>query len=158
MGADYHQFCAIARALELVGERWTLLLVRELLLRGPLPAAAIARGLPDVPPNQLAERLIDLEAAGLVVAGDGPPNGALHRAYSLTATGRQLEGIVDALAEFGLTCLDWPRSPAEAVLPLRVDGDRARALRLLSLLQRRRSCPADPPPALDTNPARAAAG
>ena len=64
MGADYHQFCAIARALELVGQRWTLLLVRELLLRGPLPAAAIARGLPDVPPNQLAERLIDLEAAG----------------------------------------------------------------------------------------------
>jgi DNA-binding HxlR family transcriptional regulator len=134
MNASYHQFCAIARALELVGQRWTLLVVRELLLRGPLSAAAIAWGLPDVPPNQLAERLIHLEAARLVVAGDVPTRGALEREYALTATGRQLEGIIDALAEFGLTCLDRPRSPTELVLPhvlmrqleMRYDRERAR--------------------------------
>jgi DNA-binding HxlR family transcriptional regulator len=133
MDGSYHQFCAIARALELVGQRWTLLLVRELLLRGPLSAAAIGRGLPDIPPNQLAERLIHLEAARLVVAGDVPTPGAGHREYALTAKGRQLEGIIDALAEFGLTCLHEPRSSAEHVLPhvlmrqleLRYDHERA---------------------------------
>jgi DNA-binding HxlR family transcriptional regulator len=137
MSARYHQFCAIARALDLVGQRWTLLLVRELLLRGPLSAAAIARGLPDVPPNQLAERLIHLEAAGLVVAGDVRASGALQREFGLTATGRRLEGIIDALAEFGLTCLDRPRAPTELVLPhvlmrqleLRYDRERARRAR-----------------------------
>jgi DNA-binding HxlR family transcriptional regulator len=73
MRPGYRQFCAIARALDLVGQRWTLLIVRELALRGPLSAAAIARGLPDVPMNQLYERLTLLEARGVVAAGGGAP-------------------------------------------------------------------------------------
>src|SRR2546430_17181838 len=57
MRTSYHQFCAVARTLDAIGSRWTLLIVRELVLRGPLTAAAIRRGPPGVPPNQPAERL-----------------------------------------------------------------------------------------------------
>jgi DNA-binding HxlR family transcriptional regulator len=129
MRSTYRQFCAIARALDLVGQRWTLLIVRELTLRGPLTAAAIARGLPEVPMNQLTERLGRLEAQGLVAvqAGDGPA-----RVYETTAAGRELEPVLAALARFGLDRRDED-GDEEAVLPhvlmhqleLRFDAARA---------------------------------
>src|SRR2546423_10521281 len=84
MRTSYHQFCAVARTLDAIGSRWTLLIVRELVLRGPLPAAAIGRGLPDVPPNQLAERLRGLEAPRLVRPALQP--GRVRR-YPLTRPG-----------------------------------------------------------------------
>src|SRR5437763_15111138 len=65
MRTRYHQYCAVARALDAVGALWTLLIVRELVLRGPLTAADIGRGPPDVPPNQLPERLGEPEALAL---------------------------------------------------------------------------------------------
>src|SRR5437763_16034922 len=98
MQTEYHQFCAVARTLDLVGSRWTLLIVRELLLRGPLTGAAIARGLPDIPPNQLAERLADLEAAGLVRRRTEP---ARSRRYEATDRGRSLAPVIDPRAGFG---------------------------------------------------------
>src|SRR2546421_12114508 len=98
MRAGYRQFCAIARTLDLVGQRWTLLVVRELLLRGPLPAAGIARGLPDVPMNQLVERLALLESRGLVVGRRGGDRiRARGDEYELTEAGRELGGGVEAL-------------------------------------------------------------
>jgi DNA-binding HxlR family transcriptional regulator len=130
----YRQFCTIARTLDLVGQRWTLLVVRELSLRGPLTAAGIARGLPDVPMNQLVERLAMLEARDLVTAeasaGAEPPT----RVYVLTEAGRELGGVLEALARFGLTHLAGDGAdPGDAVLghvlmrqlELRFDGDEA---------------------------------
>jgi DNA-binding HxlR family transcriptional regulator len=114
MRTGYHQFCAVARTLDAVGSRWTLLLVRELLLRGPLAAAGIARGLPDVPPNQLAERLGELEALGLVRRTLEPSR---TRRYELTEHGRRLGPVLDALASFGLAELGGAPEPDEALLP-----------------------------------------
>ena len=114
MRSSYRQFCAIARTLDLVGQRWTLLIVRELTLRGPLTGAAIARGLPDVPMNQLSERLTRLEAQGLVRVREA---GGPTRVYEVSDRGRELEPVLAALARFGLDRLDEPDDPAEAVLP-----------------------------------------
>jgi DNA-binding HxlR family transcriptional regulator len=114
MRPGYRQFCAIARALDLLGQRWTLLVVRELALRGPLSAAAIARGLPDVPMNQLAERLAMLEARGVVAARDGEGS---SRVYEMAEGGRALEDVLSALARFGLERLDEHAEPGDAILP-----------------------------------------
>jgi DNA-binding HxlR family transcriptional regulator len=111
MKPDYRQFCAVARTLDLVGARWTLLVVRELALRGPLCVAAIARGLPDVPMNQLVQRLAELEAAGLAACPD-------ERGWELTNAGRELEDVLGALARFGLEHLAGAGADeADAVLP-----------------------------------------
>ncbi len=130
MRPGYRQFCAVARTLDLLGQRWTLLVVRELALRGPLSAAAIARGLPDVPMNQLTERLALLEARGIVAV---TPGDGAARVYELSAAGRELEDVLGALARFGLEALAEPPAPGDAVLPhvlirqleLRYDGARA---------------------------------
>jgi DNA-binding HxlR family transcriptional regulator len=132
MRSGYRQFCAIARTLDVVGQRWTLLVVRELVLRGPLSAAAIARGLPDVPMNQLSERLALLEARGLVRASEAPDGG---RTWELTQAGRELEAVLGALARFGLDHLAAAPAEEDAVLPhalmrqleLRYDARRATA-------------------------------
>ena len=131
MRPGYRQFCAIARALDLLGQRWTLLIVRELALRGPLSTAAIARGLPDVPMNQLSERLALLEARGVVAARhDGS-----SRVYEMTEAGNELEDVLGALARFGLGHLGEDAQPGDAVLAhvlmgqleLRFDAARASA-------------------------------
>jgi DNA-binding HxlR family transcriptional regulator len=114
MRTSYHQFCAVARTLDAIGSRWTLLIVRELVLRGPLTAAAIGRGLPDVPPNQLAERLAELEGLGFVCRALEPGRA---RRYQLTEQGGRLGPVLDSLAEFGLEALAAEPSPDEALLP-----------------------------------------
>jgi DNA-binding HxlR family transcriptional regulator len=132
MRTAYHQFCAVARTLDAISSRWTLLIVRELVLRGPLSAAAIGRGLPDVPPNQLSERLAELEALGFVRRALEP--GRVRR-YELTERGDRLGPVLDSLAEFGLDELDGEPEPDEALLPhvlmrqleLRYDARRAEA-------------------------------
>ena len=132
MRPGYRQYCAIARALDLLGQRWTLLIVRELSLRGPLSAAAIARGLPDVPMNQLYERLALLEARGLVAAREDIVS---SRVYEMTEAGRELEDVLGALARFGLGRLQEDAEPGDAVLAhvlmgqleLRFDAARASA-------------------------------
>jgi DNA-binding HxlR family transcriptional regulator len=114
MRPGYRQFCAISRALDVLGQRWTLLVVRELALRGPLTAAAIARGLPDVPMNQLSERLTALDAHGLISVSRGAGN---TRVFSLSDEGRSLEPVLGALASFGLEQLAEAPRRDEVVLP-----------------------------------------
>jgi len=95
----YGDPCGIARALDLVGERWALLVVRELLL-GPKRFTDLRAGLPHVGPDMLAQRLRELEQAGVVQRGKLPPP-AGARVYELTDWGRQLEPVVLALGRWG---------------------------------------------------------
>ncbi len=95
----YGQFCALARALDHIGDRWTLLIVRE-LLRGPRSFAALRRGLDGVSTALLTERLQSLVADGLVVRGDGPQRSKAVT-YALTASGRDLEPVLLALVRWG---------------------------------------------------------
>ncbi len=95
----YGDPCGIARALDLVGERWALLVVRELLL-GPKRFTDLRVGLPHVGPDMLAQRLRELEQAGVVRRGQLPPPAAA-RVYELTDWGRQLEPVVLALGRWG---------------------------------------------------------
>jgi DNA-binding HxlR family transcriptional regulator len=95
----YDDPCGIARALNAVGERWALLVVRELLF-GPKRFAALSRGLPGMSQNVLSQRLRDLEEGGIVRRRTlGPP--ASTRVYELTPRGRDLEPVLLALAEWG---------------------------------------------------------
>ncbi|HTE61208.1 MAG TPA: helix-turn-helix domain-containing protein [Solirubrobacteraceae bacterium] len=95
----YGDVCGIARALDLVGERWSLMIVRELLL-GPKRFTDLRAGLPGVGPDVLSQRMRDLAAEGLVDKRKlPPPIGA--QVYELTELGRRLEPVVMALGEFG---------------------------------------------------------
>lgn len=96
---SYDDPCGVARALDAVGERWALLVVRDLLL-GPKRFTDLAAGLPGMSQNVLAQRLRDLEGHGLVRRRVlGPPSGA--RVYELTDAGYELEDVVLALARWG---------------------------------------------------------
>ena len=85
----------VARSLETVGDRWTLLIVRELLL-GPARYAELERALPGIPSNLLAERLRLLEEEGITARG------AAARGYRLTAKGRDLAPVLASLAAWGM--------------------------------------------------------
>ncbi len=95
----YGDPCGIARALDLIGERWALLVVRELLL-GPKRFTDLRAGLPQVGPDVLAQRLRELEQAGIVRRGKLPPP-AGARIYELTERGRALEPVVLELGRWG---------------------------------------------------------
>ena len=105
----YGDPCGIARALDVVGERWALLVVRELLL-GPKRFTDLRAGLPHVGPDILAQRLRELEQSGIVRRGELPPPAA-SRIYELTERGRALEPVVLALGRFGSVA---PFPPGEA--------------------------------------------
>jgi DNA-binding HxlR family transcriptional regulator len=100
---SYQQYCPAARTLDVVGERWTLLLVRELLL-GPRRYSDLLEALPGVGTNLLAERLRQLEAEGLVRRRRLPPP-AGSAVYELTELGEELEDVVFSLARFGMRTL-----------------------------------------------------
>lgn len=96
---SYGDTCGIARALDVVGERWSLLVVRELLL-GPKRFTDLRAGLPSMSADVLADRLRELEATGVVSRGTlAPP--AASRVYELTDRGRELEPVVLALGRWG---------------------------------------------------------
>jgi DNA-binding HxlR family transcriptional regulator len=95
----YGDRCGIARALDIVGERWALLVVRELLL-GPKRFTDLRTGLPHVSPDILAQRLRELEQSGIVRRGKLPPP-AGSRVYELTDRGHELERVVLELGRFG---------------------------------------------------------
>jgi DNA-binding HxlR family transcriptional regulator len=95
----YSDACGIARALDIVGERWTLMIVRELLL-GPKRFTDIRTGLPSLSPDVLAQRLRDLEAAGVVEHRTLPPPAA-SQVYDLTPRGLALEPVIIALGRWG---------------------------------------------------------
>lgn len=102
----YGDPCGIARALDLVGERWALLVVRELLL-GPKRFTDLRTGLPGASRNVLSQRLRELEQAGIVQRRKlGPPAGAW--VYELTDWGRDLEPVVLALGRWGSRAPSMP--------------------------------------------------
>jgi DNA-binding HxlR family transcriptional regulator len=105
----YGDRCGVARALDIAGERWALLVVRELLL-GPKRFTDLRAGLPHVGPDILAQRLRELEQSGIVHRGTLPPP-AGSRVYELTGRGRELEPVVLALGRFGSVA---PVPPGEA--------------------------------------------
>ena len=101
---DYGQFGGVTRALELVGERWALLIVRDLLV-GPRRYGELAAGLPRIPSNILAARLKDLQQAGVIRR---MPRSRVI-VYELTPYGRELEPVVLALGAWGFKALGEPR-------------------------------------------------
>ena len=109
---SYGQYCGFARALEVVGERWALLIIRDLLV-GPKRFSDLQRGLPKMPSNILTGRLKELEAAGIVRrrAQARPLGGVV---YELTENGRALEDAVIMLGRWGAQHLGDPR-PDEIV-------------------------------------------
>jgi DNA-binding HxlR family transcriptional regulator len=111
----YGDGCAIAHGLDLVGERWALLVVRELIL-GPKRYTDLRRGLPNASPNVLSERLRELEEAGIVRRRKLPPP-AGSRVYELTDWGRELEEIVISLGHWAARS---PSPPSDA--PIGVDS------------------------------------
>jgi DNA-binding HxlR family transcriptional regulator len=99
----YNQFCAAARALDLLGERWTLLLIRD-LLTGPKRYTDLLNGLPGIGTNLLASRLKELQSAGVVQRSELPPPAAAT-VYQLTERGRELQDVIVPLARWGLPLL-----------------------------------------------------
>jgi DNA-binding HxlR family transcriptional regulator len=104
---SYDDGCAAAHALDLVGERWALLVVRELLL-GPKRFTDLRAGLPHASPNVLAQRLRELEGAGVVRRRKLPPPAA-SRVYELTDWGMELEPVVVSLGRWGARSPSLPR-------------------------------------------------
>jgi DNA-binding HxlR family transcriptional regulator len=111
----YGQRCAAAHALDLVGDRWALLVVRDLLL-GPKRFTDLRTGLPGASPNVLSQRLRDLEEAGVVRRRRLPPPAA-SRVYELTPWGHDLEPVIAALGRWGVRS---PRMPRD--IPMSVDS------------------------------------
>ena len=97
MGSSYHQFCPVAKAMELLDERWTMLVIRELLL-GSRHFNDIRRGVPKMSPSLLSKRLRDLTRAGIVERRDQ----GRQVAYGLTAAGMELAPVVDQLGAWGM--------------------------------------------------------
>jgi DNA-binding HxlR family transcriptional regulator len=102
----YDQYCPVAHALDLVGERWALLVVRE-LMPGPKRYTDLAEHLPGIGTNILASRLRDLEAAGVVEKRTLPPPAA-SRVYQLTDYGHALRPVLRELALWGARSLGPP--------------------------------------------------
>jgi DNA-binding HxlR family transcriptional regulator len=122
----YGDGCAIAHALDLVGERWALLVIRELLL-GPKRYTDLRRGLPNASPNVLSQRLDELEQAGVLRRRKLPPP-ASARVYELTDWGLDLEETVMSLGRWGARSPTRPsdapiRSADSVILALRARFD-----------------------------------
>ena len=114
-GRIYRHFCMMARALEVVGERWSLLIVRDLLL-GPRRFTDLARSLPEITPTRLTNRLRQLEAAGVVTRE--PPISGREVWYRLTEAGLELAPVVDALTLWGIEHAFAPPRAGEPVPPV----------------------------------------
>ncbi len=95
----YQQYCALARALDVAGDRWTLLIVRE-LRPGPRRFTDLVDGLPGISRNLLTERLRSLEEEGLITRKDLPPPAA-RQVYELTDEGRELAAAIGPLVAWG---------------------------------------------------------
>src|SRR6476661_31064 len=158
---SYDDPCGIARALDAVGERWSLLVVRELVL-GPKRFTDLQHGLPGVSTDILAARLRGLEEAGVVRRAALPPPAAA-KVYELTDRGRELEPVLHALGRWGsaqpmpeggrelgadafLVALQtlWDGGPKDSTIALTL-GDEAFAAKIRhGDLELRRGAPEDP--------------
>jgi DNA-binding HxlR family transcriptional regulator len=128
---SYDQYCLIARALDVIGERWTLLVVRELLI-GPKRYTDLIDGLPGIATNLLSARLKQMESGGLIRRTRLPPPAA-STVYELTELGRGLEPVLGALARWAMHLMQAPPRPDEELQPgwflvgLRLTFDREAA-------------------------------
>ena len=111
----YKQYCGLAKAMDVVGERWTLLIMRDLML-GPWRYSDLLERLPGVTTNLLATRLKDMEENGLIKKNQLSSLGSPH-VYELTDLGRQLEPAMLALSQFGFNYMHGGPEPDEQVDP-----------------------------------------
>jgi DNA-binding HxlR family transcriptional regulator len=109
---SYGQYCSVAKALDLVGDRWTFLIVRELLLRGACRYTDLRAGLPGIATNLLADRLRELESAGLVRREEAPPPVATTL-FHLTPAGLELEPVLQAIGQWGMRFMASPAAGDE---------------------------------------------
>ena len=116
MARQYNQHCALAHALDLTGDRWTLLIVRD-LLGGPRRYSDLADGLVTVPTNLLADRLRQMEANGLVRRTRLPAPADSVTVYELTERGQGLGRPLAELARWGMETLPAGRGEQEAFRP-----------------------------------------
>jgi DNA-binding HxlR family transcriptional regulator len=104
---SYGQYCSIAKALDTVGDRWTLLIIRELMIRGACRYTDLKDGLPGIATNLLSDRIRELESAGLIRREDAPPPVATTL-YHLTDAGAELQPVLDALFRWGVRYMIKP--------------------------------------------------
>ena len=121
MSRAYEQYCPIAVALDSLGDRWTLLILRELTM-GERRFTDLKAALPGIAPNLLSDRLRDLQEDGLVEQRELPPPAA-RSVYAVTAAGREAIPVLRSLARFGAGRLgpqsdEHPLSPTRAVYSL----------------------------------------
>jgi DNA-binding HxlR family transcriptional regulator len=110
---SYNEYCAIAKSLDVVGDRWTLLIVRELAMRGKSRYTDLRNGLPGIATNLLADRLRELEQAGVVAREEAPPPIATTL-FSLTERGERLRPVLDELMRWGVPLMT-ERKPEDEV-------------------------------------------
>ena len=110
---SYRQYCAVAKSLDVLGDRWTLLIVRELMLGGPSRYTDLRNGLPGIATNLLSERLRELEAAGVVAREEAPPPVATTL-FSLTERGEALRPLLDELGNWGVPYMTEGPAPEDA--------------------------------------------
>lgn len=125
---EYGQFCGLARAAEVLGQRWTLLILRDLLV-GPRRYSDLAEGLPGIPSNLLSTRLKELEQDGLI-AREVRSGAQRSIVYAMTERGVELQPALDALSRWGAGGMDEPRegeivTEASLVSALRVAAEGA---------------------------------
>lgn len=104
---SYGEYCSIAKALDVVGDRWTLLIIRELVIRGGLRYTDLKDGLPGIATNLLSDRLRDLESAGLIRREDAPAPVATTL-FHLTEAGSELLPVLDAIGRWGVRYMSDP--------------------------------------------------
>jgi DNA-binding HxlR family transcriptional regulator len=109
---SYGQYCSVAKALDVVGDRWTLLIIRELMIRGACRYTDLKNGLPGIATNLLSDRLRDLESAGLIRREDAPPPVATTL-FHLTEAGAELRPVLDALGRWGVRYMPEPAAGDE---------------------------------------------
>jgi DNA-binding HxlR family transcriptional regulator len=105
---SYQQYCAVAKALDVVGDRWVLLIVRELMTSGPSRYTDLLHGLPGIATNLLADRLRDLESAGIVRRQEAPPPVATTL-FELTKRGHTLRPLIAELGRWGAPLMGAPK-------------------------------------------------
>jgi len=110
---SYDEYCSLAKSLDLVGDRWTLLIVRELALRGASRYTDLRNGLPGIATNLLADRLRELEQAGVIAREDAPPPIATTL-FRLTPRGEELRPVLESLVRWGMPLMT-ERGPDDAV-------------------------------------------
>ena len=112
MAQQYHLFCSVARGLEKIGEKWTLLIVRD-LLRGPQRFTDLLKYSNGITSARLTQRLQEMEKSGLVERNSKPGHREVW--YRLTPAGRELEPVIEAISKWGLHHAMRPPAPGDYI-------------------------------------------